>query len=111
MALVLADALVERFGGDSIADLIARALSAASRCRPRRFQPTMIRPILRYGERPLHAPAADVTAFDADLQRLDRRHDRDDVRGARHRAGGHAGRRRRCASSSSTCRSGATRRA
>ncbi|MEO6235889.1 MAG: peptide deformylase [Vicinamibacterales bacterium] len=30
----------------------------------------MIRPILRYGERPLHAAAAEVTAFDDDLQRL-----------------------------------------
>lgn len=30
----------------------------------------MIRPILRYGERPLHAPAAPVTRFDDDLQRL-----------------------------------------
>ncbi|NUR55946.1 MAG: peptide deformylase [Acidobacteria bacterium] len=30
----------------------------------------MIRPILRYGERPLHERAADVTAFDDDLQRL-----------------------------------------
>ncbi len=30
----------------------------------------MIRPILRYGERPLHQPAADVTTFDADLDRL-----------------------------------------
>jgi len=30
----------------------------------------MLRPILRYGERPLHAPAALVTRFDDDLQRL-----------------------------------------
>jgi peptide deformylase len=30
----------------------------------------MIRPILRYGERPLHVPADPVTTFDADLQRL-----------------------------------------
>jgi peptide deformylase len=30
----------------------------------------MIRPILRYGERPLHEPAADVTAFDDGLQQL-----------------------------------------
>jgi peptide deformylase len=30
----------------------------------------MIRPILRYGERPLHETAADVTAFDDSLQRL-----------------------------------------
>jgi len=30
----------------------------------------MIRPIMRYGERPLHHPAADVQAFDADLHRL-----------------------------------------
>jgi peptide deformylase len=29
-----------------------------------------IRPILRYGERPLHEPAVDVTAFDDSLQRL-----------------------------------------
>jgi len=30
----------------------------------------MIRPILRYGERPLHETAADVTAFDDTLQRV-----------------------------------------
>jgi peptide deformylase len=30
----------------------------------------MIRPILRYGERPLHQTAAEVTAFDDSLQRL-----------------------------------------
>jgi peptide deformylase len=30
----------------------------------------MIRPILRYGERDLHQPAADVTTWDDDLQRL-----------------------------------------
>jgi len=30
----------------------------------------MLRPILRYGERPLHAPAAPVARFDDDLQRL-----------------------------------------
>ena len=30
----------------------------------------MIRPILRYGERPLHEAAADVTAFGDPLQRL-----------------------------------------
>jgi peptide deformylase len=30
----------------------------------------MIRPILRYGDRPLHAPALDVTTFDDTLQTL-----------------------------------------
>jgi peptide deformylase len=30
----------------------------------------MIRPILRYGEAPLHQAASDVTSFDADFQRL-----------------------------------------
>ena len=30
----------------------------------------MIRPILRYGERPLHEAAVEVTAFDDSLQRL-----------------------------------------
>ena len=30
----------------------------------------MIRPILRYGERPLHQPATEVTSFDENLQRL-----------------------------------------
>ena len=30
----------------------------------------MIRPILRYGEQPLHQPAADVVTFDDTLQRL-----------------------------------------
>jgi peptide deformylase len=33
-------------------------------------RPKMIRPILRYGERPLHESAADVTTFDDGLQRL-----------------------------------------
>src|SRR5258708_6871799 len=33
-------------------------------------RPTMIRPILRYGERPLHETAAEVTTFDDSLQRL-----------------------------------------
>ena len=30
----------------------------------------MLRPILRYGERPLHTPAGPVTRFDDELQRL-----------------------------------------
>jgi len=30
----------------------------------------MLRPILRHGERPLHTPAAPVTRFDNELQRL-----------------------------------------
>jgi peptide deformylase len=30
----------------------------------------MLRPILKYGAAPLHAPAQQVTRFDADLQRL-----------------------------------------
>jgi peptide deformylase len=30
----------------------------------------MLRPILRYGERPLHTPAEPVTRFDAELNRL-----------------------------------------
>jgi peptide deformylase len=30
----------------------------------------MIRPILKYGEAPLHQPAKEVAAFDADLHRL-----------------------------------------
>lgn len=30
----------------------------------------MIRPILRYGQAPLHQPAADVTTIDDDIQRL-----------------------------------------
>ena len=30
----------------------------------------MLRPILRYGERPLHTPAADVVSFDDEFQRL-----------------------------------------
>jgi peptide deformylase len=30
----------------------------------------MLRPILRYGERPLHTPAEPVTRFDDELQRL-----------------------------------------
>ena len=52
VALVLADALLERFGGDSIAEL-RRAPMAASADAVRAPLPdaTMIRPILRYGER------------------------------------------------------------
>jgi hypothetical protein len=38
VSLVLADALVDRFGGDSIADL-TRALGAASDAVRERFQP------------------------------------------------------------------------
>src|SRR6476659_4049017 len=34
------------------------------------FSFLMIRPILRYGEVPLHQPAVDVAAIDDDLQRL-----------------------------------------
>ena len=30
----------------------------------------MIRPILRYGQAPLHQPALDVAAIDDDIQRL-----------------------------------------
>src|SRR5690349_20432433 len=30
----------------------------------------MIRPILRYGEKPLHSQAADVVSFDDEFQRL-----------------------------------------
>jgi peptide deformylase len=30
----------------------------------------LLRPILRYGERPLHTPAQPVTSFDASLERL-----------------------------------------
>jgi peptide deformylase len=30
----------------------------------------MIRPLLKYGDTPLHQPAKEVTTFDADLQRL-----------------------------------------
>ena len=69
VALVLADALVERFGGDAIADL-ERSLAASTEAVRGALPLSMIRPILRYGERPLHQPAADVTAFDEDLQRL-----------------------------------------
>ena len=38
--------------------------------RSRALPRSMIRPILRYGERPLHQPAADVATFDDTLQRL-----------------------------------------
>ena len=43
--------------------------------------------------RPLHEPAADGHHVRRRPAAADRRHDRDDVRGARRRAGGHAGRR------------------
>ena len=69
VALVLADALVERFGGDAIADL-ERAVAASTEAVRGALPRSMIRPILRYGERPLHQPAADVVTFDDDLQRL-----------------------------------------
>ena len=71
VALVLADALLERFGGDSIAAL-DRAMSSADAdaCARASRRRQMIRPILRYGERRLHEPAAEVTVFDDSLQQL-----------------------------------------
>jgi peptide deformylase len=57
----------------------------------------MIRPIIRYGERPLHEPAAEVAAFDDSLQRLV-----DDMIETMYAAPGVTSRRRvgvRCASS------------
>ena len=68
VALTLADALVEKFGGDSISELTPRRRQLEGRRRrpdpapaPRaQDECEMLRPILRYGERPLHAPAAPV---------------------------------------------------
>ena len=71
VAFVLADAFLEKFGGDSI-DEIARHLrhddapSSASPPRARRrpgslsLTDSMIRPIVRYGAEVLHQPAAPV---------------------------------------------------
>ena len=107
---------LEKFGGDSI-DELRRELARRSQRRgiaapASRPAPDVIRPdpqVRRPGA--ARAGRAPVDAFTPDIDRLDRRHDRDDVRGAR----ASAWRRRRsacrCASSSSTSRSAATRRA
>ena len=109
VALVLADALVERFGGDSIADL-DRALAAcvATPCAIGSSRNDPADPAVRRAR--LHDAAADVDGVRRRPAAAHRRHDRDDVRRARRRPGGDAGRRRRCACSSSICRSGAIRR-
>ena len=97
VALVLADALVEKFGGDSMAELTRALASAADGALRARFTPAprdaMIRPILRYGETALHTSAARVEQFDDGAADAAARHDRDDVRGAGRRAGGTADRR------------------
>ena len=105
VAFVLADALLERFGGDSMA-AIARAMSAADAVLAVAFQRSMIRPILRYGERQLHARAEAVSRFDAALHRVV-----DDMIDTMYAAPGHRPRRNRrsasrCESSSSTSPSG-----
>ena len=61
VALVLADALVERFGGDAIADL-ERAVAASTEAVGLACLDDSS--ILRYGERPLHQPVAEVTSPD-----------------------------------------------
>src|SRR5262245_58563043 len=45
-------------------------MSASGFGRARGRIPSMLRPILRYGERPLHARAEPVTRFDAGFQTL-----------------------------------------
>ena len=79
VAFVLADAFLEKFGGDSI-DEIARhlrrdrrapALALCGRTQPApRDDGSMIRPILRYGADVLHAPAEPVGEITADIQQL-----------------------------------------
>ena len=68
-------------------------VAAVDACRLPTLFSFMIRPILKYGDRVLHEPARAVDAITPDIDRADRRHDRDDVRGAGRRAGGAAGRR------------------
>ena len=58
-------ALRRRFGGG----LDARHVGSRRR-GPRSLCETMIRPILRYGDRLLHQPASEVTTFDDTLQGL-----------------------------------------
>ena len=79
VALTLADALVEKFGGDSLPELRrsidAWAAEVGERLRTKESQTRrgvgqMLRPILRYGERPLHAPAEPVSRFDQHLHAL-----------------------------------------
>ncbi len=105
VALVLADAVVDRFGGDAVVDL-ERAVRRVARRRPLAFSRSMIRPILRYGEQPLHQAAADSDSIRRRSAQAHRRHDRDHVRGAGHRPGGARRSASRCASSSSTSRVG-----
>ena len=76
VALVLADALTEKFGGDSVAEL-ERAMQAWTATVREQFAvsayvnaPLMIRPILRYGESLLHRSASDVGAVDDGVQQL-----------------------------------------
>ena len=102
VALVLADALLDSFGGDSIADL-DRALAASADAVRDSFPAAMIRPILRYGAR--RTPRAgrrrrDVRRHSA---AAGRRHDRDHVCGAGRGAGRDAGRRAHTALRRSIC--------
>ena len=86
---------VEKFGGDSIAELEPRAGARLGEraSATRRSSAADDPPILRYGERPLHARPPTGHALRRRAAAADRRHDRDDVRRAGHRAGGAAGRR------------------
>ena len=76
VALVVADALLERFGGDSIATIEHRIDEWRTRTRARYHVPAadsgawMIRPILRHGEGPLHRPARTVENIDGTVASL-----------------------------------------
>ena len=105
VCLVLADAVLERFGGDSMRQLHRprarddRRSDRGVACRdPRRGRSghhlLMLRPIVRYGTAVLQQPARDVDAITPEITTLDRRHGRDHVCGAR----ASAWRRRRSAS-------------
>ena len=110
VALVLADALLENFGGDSIAEL-ERALAAVDATAVRDRVPAADDPTDPAIRRPSAArAAADVDDLRRRPPAAHRRHDRDDVRRARRRAGGDAGRRAAARCSSSICPSAAIRR-
>ena len=82
LALVLADALLEKTGGDSLAELLAHL--EATRERPAAARgpgepgrnpaiiaaPMPIRPIVKYGDAVLHAPARPVERIDDGIRAL-----------------------------------------
>ena len=73
VAFVLADAFLEKFGGDSIDEIERHYDATAEQVAPAlRGAPhaCVIRPILRYGDQALHQPAAPVAEITPDIQQL-----------------------------------------